>query len=386
MTLAAEKPIHAEHIGRFGELEIHPRIAKAIDDLGFMAPTPVQAKAIPLMLDGRDVLAQAQTGTGKTAAFAIPILQLIEPAMRKPQALVIVPTRELCVQVTREFGSIGKYMHSSEVAIYGGVSYVPQERALRRGSTIVVGTPGRLLDHIERGTLDLSNLRVVVLDEADRLLDMGFAPEVKRLLSKCPTNRQTALFSATLQGEVQDLARRFTKNPAQVAIEPERVNLAAIEQIYIEVLDEDKVKALEELLKKYDIDQVLIFRHTKRGVDKLVEALQRRGHKVEALHGDLSQRERERTLDAFRDGSLPMLVATNVAARGLHIEDISHVVNYDLPEDPDTFTHRVGRTGRVGKAGVAVTFVGPWDVDEFEVLKKKAKVSFRREVLDLYGT
>jgi len=385
LTLAAEKPVQADS-GRFGELEIHPRIAKAIDDLGFMAPTPVQAKTIPLMLEGRDVLAQAQTGTGKTAAFAIPILQLIEPALRKPQALVVVPTRELCVQVTREFGSLGKYMHSSEVAIYGGVSYVPQERALKRGSTIVVGTPGRLLDHIERGTLDLSALRVVILDEADRLLDMGFAPEVKRLLSKCPTNRQTALFSATLQGEVQDLARRFTKNPAQVAIEPERVNLAAIEQIYIEVLDEDKVKALEELLKKYDIDQVLIFRHTKRGVDKLVEALQRRGHKVEALHGDLSQRERERTLDAFRDGSLPMLVATNVAARGLHIEDISHVVNYDLPEDPETFTHRVGRTGRVGKAGVAVTFVGPWDVDEFEVLKKKAKVSFRREVLDLYGT
>ena len=164
------------------------------------------------------------------------------------------------------------------------------------------------------------------------------------------------------------------------------MNLAAIEQIYIEVLDEDKVKALEELLKKYDIDQVLLFRHTKRGVDKLVESLKRRGHKVEALHGDLSQRERERTLDAFRDGSLPMLVATNVAARGLHIEDISHVVNYDLPEDPETFTHRVGRTGRVGKPGVAVTFVGPWDVDEFEVLKKKAKVTFRREVLDLYGT
>jgi ATP-dependent RNA helicase DeaD len=386
LTLAPEKPIPATEAGRFGDLTIHPKVMRAIEDLGFMAPTPVQAKAIPLMLEGRDVLAQAQTGTGKTAAFAIPVLQLIEPTLRKPQALIVVPTRELCVQVTREFGVLGKYMHSSEVAIYGGVSYVPQERALKRGATIVVGTPGRLLDHIERGTLDLSGLRVVILDEADRLLDMGFAPEVKRLLSKCPTNRQTALFSATLQGEVQDLARRFTKNAAQIAIEPERVNLAAIEQIYIEVLDEDKVKALEELLKKYDIDQVLIFRHTKRGVDKLVESLQRRKHKVEALHGDLSQRERERTLDAFRDGSLPMLVATNVAARGLHIEDISHVVNYDLPEDPETFTHRVGRTGRVGKPGVAVTFVGPWDVDEFEVLKKKAKVTFRREVLDLYGT
>ena len=386
MTLAPEKPALLAPPGRFGDLVIHPRVAKAIDDLGYMAPTPVQAKAIPVMLEGRDLLAQAQTGTGKTAAFAIPILQLIDPALRKPQALIVVPTRELCVQVTREFGSLGKYMHSSEVAIYGGVSYVPQERALRRGASIIVGTPGRLLDHIERGTLDLSNLRVVILDEADRLLDMGFAPEVKRLLGKCPTNRQTALFSATLQGEVQDLARRFTRNATQIAIEPEHVNLEAIEQIYIEVLDEDKVKALEELLKKYDIDQVLVFSHTKRGVDKLVESLQRRGHKVEALHGDLSQRERERTLDSFRDGALPMLIATNVAARGLHIEDISHVVNYDLPEDSETFTHRVGRTGRVGKAGVAVTFVGPWDVEEFETLVKKAKVPFRREVLDLYGT
>ena len=389
MTLAAEKPVNVTEqapSGFFGGLAIHPKVQKAIDDLGYMAPTPVQAAAIPVLLAGRDVLAQAQTGTGKTAAFAIPVLQLIEPSLRKPQALIVVPTRELCVQVTRELAALGKYLHSQEVAIYGGVSYVPQERALKRGAQIIVGTPGRLLDHIERGTLDLSALRIVVLDEADRLLDMGFAPEVKRLLARCPANRQTALFSATLQGEVQDLARRFTKNPQQVAIEPERQNLAAIEQIYIEVLDEDKVKALEELLKKYDIDQVLVFRHTKRGVDKLVEALKQRGRQVAALHGDLTQRERERTLDAFRDGSLPMLVATNVAARGLHIEDISHVVNYDLPEDPETFTHRVGRTGRVGKSGVAVTFVGPWDLDEFEVLKKKAKVAFRREVLDLYGT
>ena len=382
MTLAVERPALRGH---FGDLEIHPRIAKAIDDLGFMAPTPVQAAAIPALLRGRDVLAQAQTGTGKTAAFAIPILERIEPALRRPQALVIVPTRELCVQVTREFGALGKYLGSHEVAVYGGVSYVPQERALRRGATIVVGTPGRLLDHIERGTLDPSTLRIVVLDEADRLLDMGFAPEVKRLLSKCPTDRQTALFSATLAGEVQDLARRFTRDPERIAIEPEHVNLEQIEQVYIEVLEEDKLRALEELLKRYEIDQVLVFRHTKRGVDKLTDALKARGHHVAALHGDLTQRERERTLDAFRSGALPLLVATNVAARGLHIEDISHVVNYDLPEDPDTFTHRVGRTGRLGKAGVAVTFVGPWDVEEFELLRKKAKVPFRREVLDLYG-
>jgi ATP-dependent RNA helicase DeaD len=371
--------------GRFGSLEINPQIARAIADLGYMAPTPIQEQAIPVLQSGRDLLAQAQTGTGKTAAFAIPVLERVDPGLKRPQALVVVPTRELAVQVTREFGGLGKYRHAHEVAIYGGVSYTPQERALQRGATIVVGTPGRLLDHIERGTLDLSALGVVILDEADRLLDMGFAPEVRRLLRRCPTERQTALFSATLAREVKDLAFTFTKDPVQVAIQPENQNIDTIEQIYVEVLDADKVRVLEELLKKYEIDQVLIFRHTKRGVDKLVETLKRRGHDVAALHGDLTQRERERTLDGFRDGTLPMLVATNVAARGLHIEDISHVVNYDLPEDPETFTHRVGRTGRAGKLGVAVTFVGEWDFDEFENLRKKARVPFRREVLDLYG-
>ena len=369
---------------RFGELELHADILRAIADLGYMAPTPVQAQAIPILQAGRDLLAQAQTGTGKTAAFGIPILERIDPKVKKPQALIIVPTRELAVQVTRELGGLGKYRHAREVAIYGGVGYAPQERALQRGATIVVGTPGRLLDHIERGTLDTSGLRFIVLDEADRLLDMGFAPEVQRLLRKCPTDRQTALFSATLPGTVRDLARKFTKDPGQVAIDPGKPNLDAIEQVYVEVLDQDKVKALEELLKRWDMDQVLIFRHTKRGVDKLVEILKRRGHKVEAIHGDLSQRERERTLDMFRAGQLPILIATNVASRGIHIDDVSHVVNYDLPEDADTFTHRAGRTGRAGKSGVAVTFVGEWDFDAFEDLQRRAKVPFRRESLELY--
>jgi len=370
---------------RFGELELHPDILRAVADLGYMAPTPVQAQAIPILQSGRDLLAQAQTGTGKTAAFGIPILEQIDPKVRKPQALIVVPTRELAVQVTREFGGLGKYRHAREVAIYGGVSYAPQERALQRGATIIVGTPGRLLDHIERGTLDTSGLRIVILDEADRLLDMGFAPEVRRLLRTCPTDRQTALFSATLPMTVRDLARRFTRNPAHVAIDPEKQNLDAIEQVYIEVLDQDKVRALEELLKRWDMDQTLIFRHTKRGVDKLLEILKRRGHKVEAIHGDLSQRERERTLDMFRAGQLPILIATNVASRGIHIDDVSHVVNFDLPEDAETFTHRVGRTGRMGKSGVAVTFVGEWDFDAFEDLRKKAKVPFRREILELYA-
>ncbi len=351
-----------------------------------MAPTPVQQQTIPLLQAGRDVLAQAQTGTGKTAAFAIPIIEAIDPALKRPQALVVVPTRELAQQVTREFGALGRHRHTQEVAVYGGVPYGPQERALKRGATIVVGTPGRLLDLIERGTLDLSGLRVVILDEADRLLDMGFAPEVRRLLRRCPTQRQTALFSATLGREVRDLAHSFTKRPAQVAIEPENQNIDTVEQVYVEVLDQDKVKALEELLRRFEMDQVLVFRHTKRGVDRLMQSLARRGHKIGAIHGDMTQRERERALEAFKSGVLPVLIATNVAARGLHIEDISHVVNFDLPEDADTFTHRVGRTGRAGKSGVAVTFVGEWDLDQFEELRRKSGVPFRREVLDLYGT
>ena len=374
----------APALARFGELSIHPDISRAIDDLGFMAPTPVQERAVPILQQGRDLFAQAQTGTGKTAAFAIPILEKIDPALRRPQALIVVPTRELALQVTREFGAIGKYRHAHEVAIYGGVPYGPQERALDRGATIVVGTPGRLLDHIERGRLDLSVIRVVILDEADRLLDMGFAPEVRRLLRQLPQRRQTALFSATLTAEVRELAHRFTRDALEVAITPEQQNIETVEQVYVEVLEEDKVKVLEELLRRYETDQVLIFRHTKRGVDDLVQKLSRRKHDVAAIHGDLTQREREKTLQRFRDGDLHVLIATNVAARGLHIEDISHVINYDLPEDADVFTHRIGRTGRAGKSGVAITFVGEWDFDAFDQLRAKAGVPFRREVLELY--
>jgi ATP-dependent RNA helicase DeaD len=370
---------------RFGDLEVHPDVARAIDELGFMAPTPVQAQAIPILRAGKDLLAQAQTGTGKTAAFAIPIIEKVDPQEKRPQALIVVPTRELCVQVTREFGAIGKYRHAHEVAIYGGVPYGPQERALARGAQIVVGTPGRLLDHIERGSLKLDGIRVVILDEADRLLDMGFAPDVRKLLRQVPKQRQTALFSATLTIEIRDLAYRFTNEPAQIAIDPERRTQESVEQVYVEVLEEDKPRVLEELIRRWETEQILIFRHTKRGVDRLLESLQRRRKDVAAIHGDMTQRERERTLDKFKSGEIKILVATNLAARGLHIEDISHVVNYDLPEDAETFTHRIGRTGRAGETGVAVTFVGEWDFEEFDRLKTKAGVPFRREVLELYG-
>ena len=385
MTLAPEQERAIPATGRFGDLEIHADVARAIDDLGWMGPTPVQDQAVKILQQGRDLLAQAQTGTGKTAAFAIPILERVEQGAKRPQAIVIVPTRELAVQVTREFGALGRYRDAHEVAIYGGVSYTPQDRALKRGVGVVVGTPGRLLDHIERGTLDLRGIEIVILDEADRLLDMGFAPDVRRLLRRMPKERQTALFSATLSWEVRDLAATFMRDAVSIAIDPERQTIETVEQLWVEVLEEDKVRALEELLGRSEFDQVLVFRHTKRGVDDLVRQLQRRGRKAEAIHGDLSQRERERTLEAFKSGQIPIMVATNVAARGLQIDDISHVVNYDLPEDPETFTHRIGRTGRMGKSGVAVTFVSEWDFDEFEALRARAKVPFRREVLELYG-
>lgn len=385
MTAGPSESAATAPIARFGPLEIGADIGRAIDELGFMAPTPVQAETIPILRSGRDLLAQAQTGTGKTAAFAIPIIERIDALQKRPQALVVVPTRELALQVTREFGAIGKYRHAHEVAIYGGVPYGPQERSLARGAQIVIGTPGRLLDHIQRGTLKLEAVKIVILDEADRLLDMGFAPDVRRLLRLVPRERQTALFSATLTGEVRDLAYRFTNDAQQVAIDPERRTTGTVEQVYVEVLEEDKTRALEELLRRWETDQVLVFRHTKRGVDRLLEDLHRRKHAVAAIHGDLTQRDRERTLEAFRSGDIKILIATNLAARGLHIEDVSHVVNYDLPEDAETFTHRIGRTGRAGETGVAVTFVGEWDFDEFERLREQAGVPFRREVLELYG-
>jgi ATP-dependent RNA helicase DeaD len=369
---------------RFGELVIHPDISRAISDLGFMAPTPVQKRAVPILQEGHDLFAQAQTGTGKTAAFAIPILEKVEPGVPHTQALIVVPTRELALQVTREVGALGKYRHAREAAIYGGVTYGAQDRALARGATIVVGTPGRLLDHIERGTLDLSHLAIVVLDEADRLLDMGFAPEVHRLLRYLPQKRQTALFSATLSRTVRDLARRFTRDAREVMIDPEKANIDSVEQVYVEVLEEDKGRALDELLRRFDTDQVLVFRHTKRGVDGLGQRLRKRGHDVAAIHGGMTQHERERVMKRFRDGELHVLVATNVAARGLHIDDISHVVNYDLPEDADVFTHRAGRTGRAGKTGTAITFVAEWDFDQFDELREKAGVPFRKEPLEIY--
>ncbi len=362
-----------------------PELDRAIKTLGWSELTPIQEKVIPLLRAGRDVFAQAQTGTGKTAAFALPILERADSQQAKPFALVVVPTRELCAQVTAEFAALGRYRKVRVVAVYGGVGYGAQVAPLRRGVDIVVGTPGRLLDLADRGTLDLSHISTLVLDEADRLLDMGFGPQLRRIIGRLPRERQTALFSATLTAEVRAIARQHTRDAVAVAIRPDEPTVAAIDQRWVEVFEADKVRALREILARDDVSRTLVFRRTRWGADKLVRALRREGVNAAAIHGDLGQRERESTLAAFRSGALRTLVATNVAARGLHIEDVGHVVNFDLPEDADTYVHRIGRTGRMGRSGIALTFVTEWEYDAFEDLRRRTKVPFRQERLALYA-
>jgi ATP-dependent RNA helicase DeaD len=334
---------------------------------------------------GRDVIAQAQTGTGKTGAFALPLLERVTGPARRPFVLVVVPTRELCLQVAGDFARLGKFRRVRVAALYGGNGYGAQERDLRGGVHVVVGTPGRLLDLVERRTLDLTGISVLILDEADRLLDMGFIPDVRRIVALLPTERQTALFSATITPEVGKVARGLTTDATSVAVKPEEPTIDTIDQAFIEVRHVDKLRALRTILARKEASRVLVFRRTKRGVDKLTRDLVRAGHDAGALHGDIPQRARERVLEGFRRGTVATLVATNLAARGIHVDGIDHVVNFDLPEDPETYVHRVGRTGRAGETGKALTFVTEEQGDEFRELKRKARVPFRQEHLALYS-
>lgn len=366
-------------------IALHPELDRAVQRLGWSVFTPVQEQVIPLLRSGRDVIGQAQTGTGKTGAFALPLLERITPAVPRPFALVVVPTRELCLQVAREFEALGRFRAVRVAAIYGGIGYGAQQQALRQRPHIVVATPGRLLDFVERRAVDLGRVPVLILDEADRLLDLGFAPDVKRIAALLPRERQTALFSATFPPAVTAIARSLTRDAVKVAIRSEEPTIDTIDQSFIEVLHADKARALGEVLGRREVTRTLVFRRTKRGADKLVRDLERLGHAAAALHGDLPQNRRERVLEGFRRGSVPTLVATNVAARGLHVEDIDHVVNFDLPEDHETYVHRVGRTGRAGKRGTAITFVTREDRADFLAIKRRERASFRQERLALYA-
>jgi ATP-dependent RNA helicase DeaD len=345
----------------FTSLNLRPELEQAILELGYATPTPIQAQLIPVMLTGVDVIGQAQTGTGKTAAFSLPILNNLKPNQTAPQALVLTPTRELALQVSKAIQEHGKHLGAWVLAVYGGASYTRQITQLKRGVDIVVGTPGRLIDLMNRGLLDISRVNTVVLDEADEMLSMGFVEDIEAILANTPAERQTALFSATMPTEIRRLAEKYMRQPQSIVIQREQVTVAAIEQRYYLVNDRDKTAALTRLFEVEDITSALIFVRTRAGTGDLANELSMRGFPAEALNGDLSQDARERTLNRFRENQIKVLVATDVAARGLDIDDISHVFNYDLPDDHEVYVHRIGRTGRAGKTGIAISLITPYE-------------------------
>jgi ATP-dependent RNA helicase DeaD len=344
----------------FSALALKPEVLKALSDVGYEAPSPIQAATIPPLLEGRDVLGQAQTGTGKTAAFALPILSRIEMRPGKPQALVLAPTRELAIQVAEAFQRYAAHMPGFQVLpIYGGQSYGPQLQALRRGVHIVVGTPGRVIDHLDRGTLDLSELRFIVLDEADEMLRMGFIDDVEKVLQATPPQRQVALFSATMPAPIRKIAQQHLKEPVEVTIKAATTTAANIRQRYWWVSGMHKLDAMTRILEAEPFDAMIIFARTKQATEELAEKLQARGLAAAAINGDIAQPQRERVIQQLKDGKLDILVATDVAARGLDVERISHVLNYDIPYDTESYVHRIGRTGRAGRSGEAILFVTP---------------------------
>ncbi len=344
----------------FESLGISEPILRTLTEIGYEAPTPIQEKTIPPMLAGRDLIGQAQTGTGKTAAFAIPILEKIDPAVPEVQALVLAPTRELAIQVAEAIHTYSKYRGRVGVLpVYGGQPIQLQLKRLDRGVHVVVGTPGRIMDHLRRGSLRLDAVRLVVLDEADEMLRMGFIEDVEWILSQAPEGRQTALFSATLPREIRRIAERHLKSPISIEIEHKTLTVPTIEQRYLIVTPQQKLDALARILETETTDAVLIFTRTKNGAAELTERLEGRGYAAEAMHGDMNQAQRETVIRRLRGGQVEIVVATDVAARGLDVERISHVINYDIPNDVEAYVHRIGRTGRAGRSGVAVLFVSP---------------------------
>ena len=348
----------AEFETTFADLGLKAPILEALNDLGYEKPSPIQAECIPHLLSGRDVLGMAQTGSGKTAAFSLPLLNNIDPDLRAPQILVLAPTRELAVQVAEAMTEFSKHMRGvNVVALYGGQRYDVQLRALRQGPQIVVGTPGRLLDHLKRGTLDLSKLSGLVLDEADEMLRMGFIEDVETIMAQIPEGHQTALFSATMPEAIRRITRRFMKEPQEVRIQSSVTTRPDISQSYWSVYGMRKNEALVRFLEAEDFDAAIIFVRTKNATLEVAEALERSGYNSAALNGDMNQALREQTLERLKDGRLDILIATDVAARGLDVERISLVVNYDIPMDSESYVHRIGRTGRAGRAGRALLFV-----------------------------
>ncbi|NQU31236.1 MAG: DEAD/DEAH box helicase, partial [Anaerolineae bacterium] len=344
---------------QFSDLNLHPDLMQALEKAGYTEPTPIQAQMIPIMLTGVDVIGQAQTGTGKTAAFALPIIQNLIPGQRKPQALILSPRRELAMQVAKAFETYGAYSDVRVLAIYGGSSYGRQISALKRGVDVVVGTPGRLLDLLKRKSLDLSAVTTLVLDEGDEMLSMGFIDDIETLLDATSLRRQIALFSATMPTAIRRLASKYLNEPQSIVIKDKQLTVAAIEQRYYVVNQRDKLAAITRIFETEEVSRALIFARTRAGTGELANALASRGFSADMINGDLSQDARERVMSRFKNDQVKVLVATDVAARGLDIDDISHVFNYDLPDDPEVFVHRIGRTGRAGKEGIAISLFTP---------------------------
>lgn len=363
----------------FTELGLSPEILKAVDKMGFEEASPIQSAVIPTIMEGRDVVGQSSTGSGKTVAFAIPAIEKVDPKIRAVQVLILCPTRELAVQVAEETGKIALFKRGvMGVPIYGGQSYERQFRALAAGAQVVIGTPGRVMDHMERGTMKLDQLKLVILDETDRMLDMGFRDDIEHILKSVPATRQLLFFSATIPRAIQDLISRYSKDPAWIKIESVAQNAPQVEQTYFEVDRRSKIEALTRLIDVHDFRYGIIFCSTKIMVDDLDEHLHSRGYMTDRLHGDITQAQRDRVMDKFRRRGFEFLVATDVAARGLDVDDLEVVFNFDLPNDAEDYTHRIGRTGRAGRKGQAFTFVSGQEIYKLQSMVRWAKLNIQR--------
>lgn len=357
----------------FVEMGLSDSVIRATVNMGFEETTPIQEKTIPVALNGQDVIGQAQTGTGKTAAFGIPMVEKLDPSIEHIQGLVVSPTRELAIQVAEELNKIGQYKGVRALPIYGGQEIAYQIRALKNRPQIIVGTPGRLMDHMRRRTIRLQGLTMVVLDEADEMLDMGFREDIETILKEVPTVRQTLLFSATMPMAIQNLARKYMKDPVITSIKNKDMTVPDTEQYYIELQERQKFDVLCRLLDIQSPELAIVFGRTKRRVDEVYEALNTRGYSAEGLHGDLTQSKRDSVLHHFREGVTQILVATDVAARGLDISGVTHVYNFDIPQDPEGYVHRIGRTGRAGQSGIALTFVTSREIGQLENIQHAIK-------------
>lgn len=370
----------------FEELDLSKEMKKAIEDIGFEEATPIQSLTIPHALAGEDVIGQAQTGTGKTAAFGIPVLEKVYVPDNSVQAIVLCPTRELCIQVAEEIVKLSKYMKKVKVLpIYGGQPIGRQIRALNKGVHIVIGTPGRVMDHLQRGTLKLDGVEMVVLDEADEMLDMGFREDIEEILRFVPKKRQTLLFSATLSKDILRLTKKYQKNPQFLKVPHHHLSAPKIDQSYFEVNEKMKAELLSRLMDIHDIKLALVFCNTKRRVDRLVKDLKTRGYFVDGIHGDMRQAQRDRVMNKYRNGKIDILVATDVAARGIDVPDVEAVFNHDVPNDTEYYVHRIGRTGRAGKQGRSFTFVSGKEIYKLRDIQRYTKTKIKQERIPSVG-